>query len=396
MQGQNLRQLWESLGPVGCLQKLTEALELKLLRPEDFSLRELAWAFCGENWPRALRPDRLERHGQQALLEAGDGVDVSAFSNITGQLFYTKIMEGWQRASRVADALVQTVPTRLDGEKLPWLGHIDGGDEEVRPGQPFPEVGFGERFIETPRTTKKGRILSLTREAIFFDHTTQMMRQADDLGEALAYRRELDILKVVLGLVNPYKLNGTANDTFQETSPWINTIGGKPLSDWTSIDEAYVLASQVVDPDTGLPLKIEFKQLLVMPAKLFTARRIVSATEISTTSPGYATSGAPQKTTSLNIPEVRNLEVLSTPLARKLLVDEGLTPANIDDWWFIGDFKRAFAWMENWPLTVVQAPPLSTKEFEQDIVARWKASYRGVAAVLEPRVVFKMYDQGEE
>lgn len=396
MQGQNLRQLWESLGPVGCMQRLTEALEQKLLRPEDFSLRELAWAFCGEGWPRALSPERLERHGQQALLEAGEGVDVSAFSGITGQLFYSKIMEGWQRASRVADALVQTVPTRLDGEKLPWLGHIDGGDEEVRPGQPFPEVGFGERFIETPRTTKKGRILSLTREAIFFDHTAQMIRQAIDLGEALAYRRELDILKVVLGRVNNYKLNGTATGTYQEASPWINSVGGKTLTDWTSINEAYVLASQTVEPDTNMPLMIEFKQLLVMPARLFTARRIVSATEISHTAPGFATSGEPRQTTSLNIPEVRNLEVLATPLAYQLLVDEGLDGATINDWWFIGDFKRAFAWMENWPLTVVQAPPQSAKEFEQDIVARWKASYRGVAAVLEPRVVFKLYNAGEE
>ena len=38
----------------------------------------------------------------------------------------------------------------------------------------------------------------------------------------------------------------------------------------------------------------------------------------------------------------------------------------------------AFAYMENWPITVVQAPANSEAEFNQDIVARFKASERGI------------------
>ena len=41
--------------------------------------------------------------------------------------------------------------------------------------------------------------------------------------------------------------------------------------------------------------------------------------------------------------------------------------------------------MENWPITVVQAPINSEAEFTQDIVVRFKASERGTAAILEPR-----------
>jgi hypothetical protein len=53
--------------------------------------------------------------------------------------------------------------------------------------------------------------------------------------------------------------------------------------------------------------------------------------------------------------------------------------------WFIGDVTKAFAYMENWPLSVVQAPANSEVEFTHDIVLRWKASERGAAATLEPR-----------
>ena len=41
--------------------------------------------------------------------------------------------------------------------------------------------------------------------------------------------------------------------------------------------------------------------------------------------------------------------------------------------------------MENWPITVVQAPTNSEAEFTQDIVVRFKASERGTPAVMEPR-----------
>ena len=57
--------------------------------------------------------------------------------------------------------------------------------------------------------------------------------------------------------------------------------------------------------------------------------------------------------------------------------------------WFIGDPARAFAYMENWPITVVSAPDNSEAEFTHDIVSRFKVSERGAAAVIEPRYMVK-------
>ena len=45
--------------------------------------------------------------------------------------------------------------------------------------------------------------------------------------------------------------------------------------------------------------------------------------------------------------------------------------------------------MENWGITVTQAPQNSEAEFTQDIMIRFKASERGAAATLEPRYVVK-------
>ncbi|MBQ6827616.1 MAG: hypothetical protein IJO46_06335, partial [Thermoguttaceae bacterium] len=59
------------------------------------------------------------------------------------------------------------------------------------------------------------------------------------------------------------------------------------------------------------------------------------------------------------------------------------------DYWFYGDFKKAFAYMENWPITVSVSSAGSEADFSQDVVARFKASERGTPAVLNPRCVVK-------
>src|SRR5688500_2429892 len=114
-----LRRRYELDGPQRTTSHLSEALREKHLKPEDFSLRDLAEALVpdGREWVRSLDP----RGGGVMLLEA-DGVDVTAFLNITGQVIYNKIMEAYLQEAFVVSKLVQTIPTRLDGEKIPEIG----------------------------------------------------------------------------------------------------------------------------------------------------------------------------------------------------------------------------------------------------------------------------------
>jgi hypothetical protein len=66
-----------------------------------------------------------------------------------------------------------------------------------------------------------------------------------------------------------------------------------------------------------------------------------------------------------------------------------VTEANAADYWFLGNFHKAFAYMENWPITVTHSATGSEADFNQDIIVRFKASERGTPAVLNPRYVVK-------
>ena len=409
--GQNLRSLCENYGPEWTCKRLSSALKTGELRDTDFSIRELAEAFCGHEWVRRLDPRRLGGfHRHRPLMEAGDGVDVSAFQDITGQLFFNRIKDGWENATLVGEKLTDLFPTNLDGERVPWLGHIIDEGEAIHPGTEYPMTSFGERYVDTPRTTKWGMTVWLTKEAIFFDHTGQMMKSAGEVGWRLGYNKEKRILTVALGQVNSYRLNGTAYNTYlqapQSTPAYVNAQSGTPLVDYTSVQTALTLASQILDPDTKNPLDgIEFKELFVMPANLFHARRLVAATEYWNTQPAFgatiAQAPSPEGNVQMHsINPVGQLEILTSPIAYQLFTNQtvynpqwtALTATQTNAYWWIGQFKRSFWYMQNWPFTVIQAPPNNPKEFEQDLVVGWKVSERGTPAVQDPRYTFQFWN----
>jgi hypothetical protein len=101
----------------------------------------------------------------------------------------------------------------------------------------------------------------------------------------------------------------------------------------------------------------------------------------------YTASGAPSTTRYAN--PLGQYRVHESRLAYRRVVASGVSAADAKKWWFVGDFHKAFAYMENWPITVTQAPLGSEAEFTNDIVLRFKASERGAAAVLNPRYVVK-------
>jgi hypothetical protein len=376
-----LKRRYELDGPQRTVTHLREALDEGHLRPHDFSLRDLAEGLVpdGREWVRQLDP---RAGGGVRLLEAGDGVDVTAFLNITGQLIYSKIMEAYTQEAFVVSRLVDTIPTRLDGEKIPGITRVEDRVDEVRPGMPYPHLGFGEDYIETPATTKRGFIVPVTREAIFFDRTFLVLSRAAEVGEVLGLNKEKRLVDLVIGTTNNYRWRGTAHDTYQAATPWINVKTGNELVDWTDVDAAEQLFADILDPHTGEPVLVEANTVLVMPAYRHAAQRVFQAAEIV-----YTASGAPTATRAAN--PLGNYRVEVSRLAYRRIVAGGTSAADAAKWWFIGDFQRAFAYMENWPITITQAPQNSEADFNNDVVARFKASERGAAAVLNPRYVVK-------
>ncbi len=334
-----LRRRFELDGPKATVTHFTEALQEGLVRPEQFSLRELAEGLVrdGSEWVRSLDP---RSGGGVNLLEAGEGVDATAFLNITSQLIYSKIMEAYNQEAFVISNLVETIPTRLDGEKIPGVGGLAAQDAVVHPGMPYPSLGFGEDYIETPSTTKRGYIVPVTKEAIFFDRTHLVLSRAAEVGELLGLNKEKRLLDLVIGATNNYKWLGTPYNTYQAATPWINVKAANALVDWTNVDAAEQLFAEMLDPNTGEPVLLNANTVLVMPAYRHAANRVFNALEIRF-------SAASSTTTTLAANPLANYQVVDSRLAYRRVLATGAAADDAKKWWFLGDFKKAFAYMEN-------------------------------------------------
>jgi hypothetical protein len=376
-----LKRRYDLDGADQTVTHLSEALREGHLKPEDFSIRDLAEALVpdGREWVRLLDPRSA---GGVSVLESNDGVDVTAFLNIAGQVIYSKIMEAYTQEAFVVSKLVDTIPTRLDGEKIPGISRVTDSIDEVGPGMPYPHLGFGEDYIETPSTTKRGFIVPVTKEAIFFDRTHLVLTRAAEVGEVLGLNKEKRLIDLVIGVTNNYKWKGTTYNTYQTSTPWINTLATNELVDWTNVDKAEQLFADILDPSTGEPVLVRGTTVLVMPAYRHAAQRVLSATQLT-----FTASGSTTATFAAN--PLSGYRVFDSRLAYRRIIAAGIAAATAKKYWFVGDFRRAFAYMENWPITVTQAPLGSEAEFNNDIVLRFKASERGAAAVINPRYVVK-------
>jgi hypothetical protein len=389
IQYRELKRMYDTSGPEKTVRHLQEALQQGDLRPEDFSIRELAEATLSPERVRQMDP----RHGGACLLEAGGGVDVTAFSNITGQIIQSRILEAYNQEAFVLSKLVETIPTRLDGERIPGVGRISDNVAEVQPGMPYPSLGFGEDYIDTPQTAKHGFIVPVTKEAIFFDRTHLILQRAAEVGEVLGLNKEKRLLDLLIGAANNYVWKGAAYNTYSATGTgtapdgnWINVLT-EELVDWTDVDAAEQLFAGILDPNTDEPVLVQATTALVTPAYRHAAHRIFNAAEIQ-----YTASGSSTMTVAAN--PLGNYTVVESRLAYRRLVAAGYSAAAAKKYWFIGDFRRALAYMENWPITVVQSPAGSEADFNQDIAVRYKASERGAAAVINPRYVVKSTGAG--
>ena len=368
---------------------VTECLELGRkgepggIKSEEFSVRDLFEHLVpdGREALRMFDP----RNAAVSAMEAD--VDTTLFSNITGQIVYSRILEAYNNEQFVFSRLIPAVPTSfIDGEKIAGMAHLGDEAETVAEGAQFPRDTFGEEYIETPATVKKGNIVSLTKEAVFADRTGLILRRAAAIGEWLGVNKEKRLIQLAVGAVNNYKRNGTSTDTYQAATPWINTHSN-PLVDWSDVENSELLFAAMTDPNTGEPILPGAMDMVVTPFKYRTAQRIVNATEVR------HTAGAVETVAGNPIQGAYGVHKSAQMYAQLQVtaVNGGLevSAANAKEYHFLGDFAKAFNYMEVFPLTTVQAPANSYLSFERDIVAEFKASERGVGAVIDPRYVVR-------
>lgn len=384
------------------------------LRPEQFSLAELAEGIIGPSWRSLFNPESsgLNKFAQaKAILEAtnpgdtrallestGIGIDPTAFANINtftsvvGGLVEVKILEAFSNPALIADRLCPAEPTKLNGQKIIGVNHIGDKAEIRKPGMPHARAQFNERWVETPETVENALAVDVLKETVFFDLTGQILQMAASVGEELAYRKELRVIDTIIGVTNSFKYNGTAYNTYvtSRTQGYLNDQSN-PLLDWTSIQSAMLLFARMQDPSTGKRILTKPDTIIVNPAKVATANLILSATTTERRSGGGAST--PQTTSNpLNVSvspgsPYSGLEVISSPLIEQRCTDaDGLniSQANADEYWWALERGKSFRYMQNYPLAVNQAAPNQYEMLDKGIVASYFANERGVPSIWSP------------
>jgi hypothetical protein len=383
---QDLRRNYVSHARAGTTERFYEHLWENIcnggLKPGEFSIRRLAENFIpgGRELVQSWNP----QHGGGGidLMEAGNAVDTRAFSNIALQIVYSTFMQAFMDEQFVFSGIVRNVPTPFNGETIPGIGRMGDVSEIIAEGAPYPRAGLNEDWIQTPQTQKRGIMIDLTQEAVFFDRTHLLVDRAADIGQWLGYAKEIRLINAFLdenATAHRYNWKGTIYATYQSASPWVNLVATNGLVDWKQVDQAEQALAAIRDPNTNAPTMSMPQHMVVGRANLYAAKRIVSATEIEVESPGYATAGAPTRTKAAN--PIQNYTIVSSQLLQMKMASS----TN----WYLGDIAKQMQYMENFAPTVKQAPPDSSQSWERDIAMSWKAMERGAAVVTEPRVTVK-------
>ena len=393
--GRELRQMFAHGGAALAFRTLQEGFRRHLsgkeggIRPEDISLRGLAEASIkdGTEWVRAMDP---MNSGSFVAMEAVAAVNTTAFLNINGLVLQTKIMERAQAPEYVLSRITPTFPTRKRKVNTAGVGGVGDKAEEVAEGHPYPTFGFEDDWGETPLTVKRGFILNVTKEAVFEDEFGVVLQEASGIGDYLALNKEKRITDVYAGVVNPYSWRGTAYNTYRTSAGttsdgknlWLNDQSN-PLSDWNDIDDSKKLFSGMVDAHTGEKIIVMPKHIVCTDLKESAFKRVLGAMEVRTlTGTGTVETIGPN-------PVAGSAQLIVAPLLQDRLVANSVAADNAKEYWLHGDMTKAFGYVENWPVTVVTAPTNNEAEFTQDIVARYKASEKGVPVVWDPRQVVR-------
>lgn len=399
---QDIKDIHKAAGGTrGFVTVMTDLLEGKdqsgksvpKVKPEDVSVKALWEAFhgpCEQSLPGYARAGRLN------YLEMQEAVDSTAFPSAVGVLIAAKVIEAYQATAMIGDQLVTPMPSKLKQERIVGFTSLEG-PTEVPEGMPYQESGFQEKYVTTD-TAKKGRILEVTEEAIFFDQTGQILMRAQRLGEMTAEERELTILSGVIdvgsgapGYKDIYRPSGAAAALYSAGNNNYYSATALTGTDWTNIDTILQFAAANLKDDRAivaerLPIIFNPKVILVARKKMASFARILAAT--SQRSGNIAsTPGTQEEGPSIVNQIAPGLRLLSTPLL-DFLAGVGGRYTQADDW-FIGDFQRQFIWQEIWPLQTLRARQDDEASFRRDVVARFKVRYFGGVAALDNKYVIK-------
>lgn len=380
--------------PTDAKRCLTEALQEGSIRANELDFGRLFVECFGWEEFQACRSQR-DRLVTTDVYEAAGGTTTAAFQNISGQIIYSLTLQGYQSEEFVFTKVIPERTSPFSFEKIAEVTEIGPGTDAewiTAEGEEFKTAGPGENWINLPETVKRGKIVALTREAVFFDRTGQLQEKAGKIGFWYGYNREMRAIDCVIDENDGAKsaANGGHRYHWRDSSiatygdnsgthNWDNLAASNALVDWTNLNTMDQLFNNITDPNTGAVIMLDADTLIVPKRLEQTAGYIVRATSLHVVTPGYATSGVPTLHDGPNPYGGKNI------LTSRLFESRQATKTS----WYYGRPKEAFVYLVNLPFETSQAPANSDDEFSRDIVAKYRCSERAAYGTMDPRKMTK-------
>ena len=205
----------------------------KHLGPDNFSIREIAEGLGGN--VKAFSTDPV----------FAEATTASQFAVIVGTLLSTKVMDAYQPFTVIVDQLITQFQSTQEVDKVPG-GYIEGTLEDVGEGAEYPHTAdIREKYVEIGHG-KRGLILDITDEAIRFDRSGIVMREAVKLGQRMGRDRESRIMKLIQDVTGfkAWYPSGTNEDLYQNalgsaTHTYDNLVTDV-LADYTDVSALFM------------------------------------------------------------------------------------------------------------------------------------------------------------
>lgn len=308
-----------------------------------------------------------------------EALNTSAFPTFASTILHRDIIKEYEAEVKPFEMLVTESKARLTTrEKIGGFEAMDN-EPQLRPeAMAYEETDFGEKFWEVVMADF-GRMISITRETIYEDHTNEVMNRARNIGRAAGQHKARMIIQTleVLPRVafnetasNAAIYKGTALTQAQMFSADHTAIDGvvndnlattNPLETYQNIDNAMQLFAAMVD-EGGNKINITPRFLVVPRALVIPAYNIMNTTTYMVG--GGDTHDGIQPT--LNpIRALGNFNVVDTTY---LASNTG---------WYLGNPADQMKWLTVYAPATASQGASSELAFTNQIVARFRFSYHG-------------------
>lgn len=317
-----------------------------------------------------------------------DFANISAYNSTVIGLLEAKVLQAYQGPEFIMDSVFKSDPSNLRAAKRIGISNIGDVAQERKPGQPHARAMLTDRYTITPDTVNTALAIDVTREAAMFsgDLGNQLLTQAKGVGEAVRRRKEYRCIDVFLGVTNPYNYNGTSYNTYLTSGAWTNSRS-LPFVDWQTVDTAMQAFVGLTNPETGEPITVIPKDAFVMPAKWATVKKFLTDTSVQTRTQSQAVVAAGSNPYAGAFNVVNPMTYQYAMVRATASSGLNLSSSNAGQYWWLGNFNEAFAYLENMPLMTQTEYTDGYTSKDRGLIFSTFVDEMGVPYVKDPRQV---------